>query len=53
MTISMTADNGWTPVDIRYDSPSGKTVKGTRVKIGWLFIRIGAIILFGKKWNAQ
>ena len=52
MSISMVADNGWNPVTIRYNSPK-RIVTGLKLRFGWLFIRIGATILYGKKWNAR
>ena len=51
MSISMIADNGYTPVRIIYISPK-RIIKGLRLEIGWFFIRIGAKILYGKEWEA-
>lgn len=33
----------------RYSSPDRVTVKGFRMRIGWMFFRIGAFVLYGNK----
>ena len=52
MTISMVADNGLMPVTVTHNSPK-RIVSGARVRFGWFFIRIGAIILYGKEWEGR
>ena len=50
MTISMVADNGLMPITITHHSPK-RIISGIRVRLGWLFIRIGGLILYGEKWE--
>ena len=52
MTISMVADNGLMPVTVTHNSPK-RIVSGARLRLGWLFIRIGARILYGKEWKCR
>ena len=52
MTISMVADNGCNPVTVQYNSPN-RIVHGTKLKIGWFFIRIGAKILYSEDWEGR
>ena len=52
MTISIVADNGLMPVTVTHYSPK-KIVSGARLRFGWFFMRIGAIILYGKGWKGR
>lgn len=52
MTISMVADNGLMPVTVTHNSPK-RIVSGARVRFGWFFIRIGARILYGRRWEYE
>ena len=52
ITISMIADNGLMPTSITFKSPK-RTICGVRVRIGWICIRIGARILYGKEWESR
>ena len=39
--------------DILYRSPEHRKSCGIRMKIGWNILRVGAWIMFGRKWTGE